>query len=125
MAHWLKLSIVALLLLMAAAIPLAMQRATGPSGGVLEGTLTDETGPVTGATVEAQHLASGAMTRAVTDQRGFYRLRALPRGWYSLWIVSSRNNSVSVPRIFVEEGETIRKDIRMVSVSRSIESGPP
>jgi hypothetical protein len=123
MAHWLKVLMVALLLFLAAAVPLAMQRAAAPlRWGALEGTLTDEDGPVAGATVEAQHSGSGAMTRAVTDQRGFYRLSDLQRGWYSMWIVSARHNSVSVPRIFVEEGATTRKDVQMGLMSRSTES---
>ncbi len=114
MPHWLKILMVALLFLLVAAIPLAMQSPTG----ALEGVLTDETGPVVGAKVEASHSWSGAMRQTVSDNRGFYRFSNLQRGTYSLWITDPRHESAQIPRVFVEDGATAHLDVRLVSMSR-------
>src|SRR5690348_3233144 len=102
---------VALLLLGVAAIPLAMQR----PAGALEGVITDETGPIAGVTVELTHSLSGAIARTVSDRRGGYRVTELQRGTYSLWITEAAHESVGIPRVFVENGETAHLDVRMNS----------
>lgn len=118
MPHWLKIAIVAALFLLAAALPLAMQR----SAGSIEGVLTNDTGPVAGATVEARNIMSGEPAQATSDRSGFYRVSGLRRGAYSLWITAVRHDSVSIPRVFVEEGATMRKDVHL-RIAHSIQSG--
>jgi hypothetical protein len=117
MPHWLKMAIVAALFLLAAALPLAMQRSVGS----IEGVLTNDTGPFEGANVEARNIMSGESAQAISDRSGFYRITGLRRGAYSLWITASRHDSVSIPRVFVEEGATSRKDVHL-RITRSIQS---
>lgn len=111
------MAIVAALFLLAAALPLAMQR----SASSIEGVLTNDSGPIVGATVEARHITFGETTQATSDGGGFYRITGLRRGAYSLWITAAGHNSVSIPRIFVEEGVTSRKDVQLRR-TQSIES---
>lgn len=110
MPHSLKVILVLAIFLVVVAIPSAIQ----PGRGSLEGVLTDEAGPVTGAIVEASHLTIGVMSHTTSDARGFYRFDGLPRGTYSLWITDPRHDAISIPRIFIEDGLTTRKDVRLV-----------
>jgi hypothetical protein len=119
MPTWLKVLIVALLLLLAGTLPLAMQRDTGS----LEGTIADEIGPVAGAKVEVWHMATGEAAQTNSDNSGSYRLDGLHRGSYSLWITAARHESVNIPKVFVETGTVTRKDIHMNTTGRrSIEN---
>ena len=111
MPHWLKVILVLAIFLLVATIPMAMQ----PGRGSLEGVLTDDAGPISGATVEASQLTVGVMFHTTSDFRGFYRLEGLPRGTYSVWITHPLHDSVNIPRIFVEGGVTTRKDVQLGS----------
>jgi hypothetical protein len=117
MPHWQKIAIVAALFMLAGALPLAMQRSTGS----IEGVLTDDSGPVVGATVEARGIMFSETAQAASDRTGFYRIAGLRRGAYSLWITAARHDSVSIPRVYVEEGATARKDVHL-RITRSTES---
>lgn len=116
MPRWFKILLPLGLFLMAIAVPLAMQR----SSGDLEGTLSGDTGPVAGARVEAHRTASGETASATSDSTGHYRLPGLTAGWYSLWITAKDYNSVSIPKVYIEAGVTLRKDVHL-SRTRSLQ----
>lgn len=108
MAHLLKMTAVALLLLLGVTIPLAMP----PASGTIEGVVRNDRGPIPNAKVEAQH-TSGEVARAVSDSSGFFRLAGLRRGAYSLWITAPAHVAARIPQVFVEEGVTTRKDVSL------------
>ena len=110
-----KLILIALLILLLGSIPLAMQR-----GQVaIEGTITDDrSAAVAGAIVEARNTMSGAVFRAIADERGRYRIEGLPPGRYSLWITAIGHDSVWIRETIVDRGQALRRDFRLaVSVS--------
>jgi len=115
MPHWLKYSILALIFLLLASWPLARQFDTG----TIEGSITNGTGPVAGASVEARHGIHGDMFRSVSDQSGFYRLEGLRPGRYNLWITAEGYCSLRIERIPVDRGEVVRRDVRL---NRALES---
>lgn len=101
--------LVAMALVVAGAIPMLMQTSTGH----IEGIVTDERGPVAGASIEAHHLLMGKSRRTSSDEQGMYHLDRLERGTYSLWITAVGHMSVEIPRVFVESDTPTRLNIRL------------
>jgi hypothetical protein len=119
MPHWLKFVLLGAFLLLLASVPLAMQ----PDYGALEGVVSNEQGPVAGATIEARNVMTGAVMRVVSDQRGYYRFDRLRAGRYSLWVQAPRHDSVWVARVVVERGESARQDVLLRRIESSASTG--
>lgn len=81
------------------------------TAGSIEGLISDDFGPVKNATVDAVHLTQSSVAHSTSDASGYYRLDDLPRGTYSLWITAPLHNSVSIPKVFVEAGQVVVKDV--------------
>ena len=90
MQPWLKYVLLGLLLLLLGSIPLAMQL----TAGSIEGLITNQAGPVSGATIEARNIMTGVETRGVSDQNGHFKIVGLREGRYSLRISEERHESV-------------------------------
>lgn len=104
----LKYSLLIVTLLLAA-FPLALQYQTG----TLEGTVSNQQGPIAGASVEARNLMSGAFLRVKTDAAGHYEIKALRAGRYSLWVEAGGHDSLWVVLVLVERGAATHRDIRL------------
>ena len=109
MPQWLKFVILALILFLVTSIPLAMQF----ENGSIEGFITDQSGPVAGASVEARNTTSGDVLRTTSDATGYYKVWKLRAGWYSLWVQVEGHDSVWIQRVAVERGQPAREDVRM------------
>jgi hypothetical protein len=103
-----KFSLLAVLLLPVASIPLAMQLDTGS----IDGVIMDEAGPVANAAVEARNVLSGAVISTESDAFGYYKVENLRSGRYSLW-VQAGHDSLWIPPIPVEPGEAVHQDLRL------------
>jgi hypothetical protein len=109
MSSTLKYALLIAVLLLLASIPLAMQRETGG----IDGLITNESGLIAKASVEARNVMSGAVFRAETDASGRYRLERLPEGRYSLWVRALGHDSVWIREVVVEHGQAAHRDIRL------------
>jgi hypothetical protein len=114
MPRWLKYTILAIILVLLSSFPLARLL----EEGVIEGYITNQNGPVAGASVEAHEVMDGETALTSSDSEGYYRIDGLPPGRYSLWITAANHTSVSIPRIPVGRGETVRKDVRLSQLGR-------
>lgn len=85
--------------------------------GSIEGIVTDECGPVEGASLEARNRLHGDTARTYSDARGHFKLCELRAGSYSLWAQAEGHDSVWIRNVMVEHGQTVRQDIRLRSVS--------
>jgi hypothetical protein len=111
MPRWLKYTLLGAVLLFLASFPLARQFDTG----AMEGYITNESGPLAGASVEARNVMTGEVTRVYSNAAGYYKLDALRPGRYSLWVTAKHHDSTRIPEVFVERGRTLRRDIRLLS----------
>jgi hypothetical protein len=121
MQGWLRYAVLAFALLLAAIWPLTRET----DHAAIEGQITNQSGPLAGASVEARNVTGGSVVRAVSDANGYYRLGDLRPGRYSLWITAEGHYSALIERLAVDRGETVRRDVRLnrtVKVS-SIETG--
>jgi hypothetical protein len=107
MRQLLKLALIAIFFWLLASIPLAKPFDTG----FLEGFITGGRGPIENASIEARNVMSGAMFRTESDVVGHYELNNLRPGRYSLWVEAVGHDSVWIPQIVIERGETTHKDI--------------
>jgi len=80
--------------------------------GAIEGSISNDNGPVTGAVVEARD-QRGITMRATSDYGGHYELKNLRPSSYSLRVEAPSRNSVWVPRIAVESGQTIQRNFHI------------
>jgi hypothetical protein len=117
MPQWLKFVILMLILLLLTSIPLAMQF----ENGSIEGFITDQSGPVAGASVEARNRIHGDVLRTTSDATGYYKLWKVRAGSYSLWVQAEGHDSVWIERIPVEHGQAVRED---VALGRTRHTGP-
>lgn len=118
MPRWLKFAVLILALLLLASIPLARQFESGS----IEGVITNDHGPLSKAAVQARNVMSGAEFNAESAINGHYILENLEPGRYSLWVRAQGHDSVWIPRIVVERGETAHKDIHLER-SHSVPTG--
>lgn len=109
MARWLKITLVLSAFLLLAAIPLAMQLETGS----LEGSVTNDRGPVANASIEVRNVITGAIVYVESDAGGQYAVEQLRSGRYSLWVEARGHDSLWIPQIVVEGGQATRHDIRL------------
>jgi len=100
-----------LLIVLLAAVPLAWQS----QGGAIEGIVTDQWGPIAGATITARNVMHGDVFSAVTNSGGHYRFDSLRPGRYSLWVEAPEHESMWAPQVLVEHGQT---SVRNVFISR-------
>ncbi len=118
MPRWLKYALLLLAFLLLASIPLAMQFETGS----IEGTITDDYGPLAMASAECRNVMTGAVSHVESDANGYYRLSDLWAGTYSLWVQAAGRDSQEIFRVPVERGQTIRRDIHLAR--SGVTSGP-
>jgi len=118
MPRWLRFVILALILVLLSSLPLAKLL----EDGAIEGYVTNQNGPVAGATAEAQNLMNGEVVLASSDTTGYYRID-LPPGRYSLWIKAVQHTWINFPKIPVGRGEIVRKDVQL-SENRGQASSP-
>lgn len=114
MPRWMTFVVLILLLFLLASLPLAKQFETGS----IQGTITDQLGPVAQASVEARNVVTGDMLYASSDRAGFYRLESLRPGRYSLWVQARSHDSLWIQQIAVDHGETVRHDIFLLATPR-------
>jgi hypothetical protein len=108
MPRWLKVVLFVLLLLIAS-IPLAMQFETGS----IEGSITDDLGPVANASVDARNVMTGAVGRAQSDAGGAYVVDNLRAGRYSLWIQAPGHDPIWLHGVIVERNQAARQDVHL------------
>jgi outer membrane receptor protein involved in Fe transport len=72
----------ALVLMAGASIPASAQ---GTTAGI-QGTITDDTGPLPGATIVAKETGTGFTYEAVADSAGFFALKGLTPGTYEITV---------------------------------------
>jgi Carboxypeptidase regulatory-like domain len=85
--------------------------------GSIEGIVTDESGPVVGASLEARNRVHGDTARTYSDARGHFKLCDLRAGLYSLWGQAEGHDSVWIQSVIVEHGQAVRQDVRLRKVS--------
>jgi len=112
MPRWLKYGILFTAFLLLASLPLARQSEPGSPGSV-EGSITCAKGPVADASVQARNLMSGAEFNVKSNAAGHYEILNLEPERYSLWVEAPGHDSVWIPEIAVEHGQTTRRDIRL------------
>jgi hypothetical protein len=96
--------------------------AQDPTGGI-EGTVTDRTAAVVAtAHVVVRNLETGFTRDATASADGFYRLRALPVGSYSLSVEAPQFAAFTEQPIQVNVNETVRVDVHLAlaTVSEAI-----
>src|SRR5437870_5156207 len=84
--------------------------------GVILGSITDPDGNgVTGATIQAQNIATGIVFKTTSEGKGNFRLSELPAGTYELSVPPIGFTFFPYIRkdIAIEEGQTLRRDIRL------------
>jgi len=82
--------------------------------GAIEGLVLDQAGvPVVQAKVEACNVFQGGCVSTLSQSNGFYRIKGLAAGRYSLWAEANRYGSVWMPLIVVDEGQITRQDIEL------------
>ena len=112
MPRWLKYVLLALILMLIASIPLAMQF----DAGSIQGSIRDNIGPVAKASIETRNVMTGSLTRAESGAGGNYKLEGLRAGRYSLWIQAGGRDSVWIREVIVERGQTTRKDVDLTRI---------
>ena len=111
MARLLKYTLMLGAFALLAAIPLAKQ--FSPLEGSIDGSVTDDHGPILNASIEVRHLVGGAVIVVDSGAGGEYSVNNLRPGMYSLWVEAHGHDSLWVPQIVVEAGQTTRRDIHL------------
>lgn len=106
----LKYGFLLLLLLLIVSVPLAMQF----ESGAIEGTVTNDKGPVAAASVEVRNVINGAAYRAESDSNGYYRIGHLKAGRYSLRVEAPGHDSTWIPELIVERNQTTHTDLQLI-----------
>ena len=105
-----RLTLAALALLCAFAVPANAQQTTGN----ITGRITDAQGAaVPGVTVTGRNAATGFVRTEVADTEGIYRLLALPVGTYDIVAELSGFNKFERKGLVVNVGQTIAVDITL------------
>src|SRR5947199_6932827 len=97
----------ALLMLMLAAAPAAAQTNTGQISGVVR---DSQGGVLPGATVSAEHVATGIHVERITDGRGRYFLPSLPVGAYVITAQLEGFRRLLRSGVVVQLGQTLALD---------------
>jgi len=112
-------------LLLALAVFLAPNRVLAQAGstGAISGIITDSQGAVvTGAEVQARHLATGVVTKTVTNSAGVYTFPYLPIGSYEVRIKAPGMKEAVVTGVLVDHNNISRVDhaLELGGVSESV-----
>jgi hypothetical protein len=118
MPRWVKFAILVIFLLLIASIPLAMQLESGS----IEGLITNEKGPVPGASVEARNVMSGAVWRTTSGAGGYYKLEEVRAGRYSLWVRAENHSAAWLQRIAVERGQRTHADVYLARSTTDVQT---
>jgi Carboxypeptidase regulatory-like domain len=103
---WRPILAAAILILVPSSLVMAQQ----PLGNI-SGVVTDPTGAVvSGATVTATSLATGATRAATTNEQGYFLIPTLQAGEYKLTVTGRGFADFAVERVVVEVGQTARVD---------------
>jgi carboxypeptidase family protein len=119
--------VLALLLLLSASTILSQGIVTGSIGG----TVLDQQGAIVAtATVNAVDVATGAKFSSQTNSQGYFELRSLPLGTYSLTIEASGFRSLHLSNVIVEAGKTnmlssLTLEIGSASETVTVEAAAP
>ena len=82
--------------------------------GTIEGTIVDpQSAVVAGAVVRVTEAATGKVTSVVTNASGFYTVRSLPLGQYSVRIEKDGFSAVVVESVIVQVGLIARADVQL------------
>ena len=114
-----KLALTAAVLLFAVA-PICAQNVNGS----ISGEVTDPSGAVlTGATVAAQDLDTGVITRTTTNQAGVYHIEFLPAGRYQVTVEASGFSTATLPPFTLEvlQSATFNVTMRVGNTSTSVQ----
>jgi len=113
-----KYVLVALLLLLIASIPLAMQLETGS----IQGKITNDRGPVANASIGARNVMTGTVAQVVSDAAGACKLENLRAGRYSLFVQAGGHASLWIREVVVERGRTTQQDLHL-TMTRTTATG--
>lgn len=84
------------------------------TNGTIEGLITDPTGSVvSGATVTITSVATGQTFTATTNTDGFYAVRSLTPGSYSIKVEQQGFSTATADNIVVQVGQVARTDISL------------
>jgi hypothetical protein len=89
------------------ALPFLLQ----PETGSIEGTVSNQWGPLAGASVTARNMMTSEVTVTKSGPAGSYRIADLPRGRYSLWVEAADHDAMMLFQIPVERGTATRRDV--------------
>src|SRR5580765_172696 len=100
----------ALLLLLLAVAPAAAQTNSGQISGVVR---DSQGGVLPGATVSAEHVATGTRIERITDERGRYFLPSLPVGAYIISAQLEGFRRVLRSGLVLQLGQTLALDFNL------------
>jgi Carboxypeptidase regulatory-like domain len=113
---WLRYSLLALLALFLASIPLAPQFSTGS----IQGVVMNDRGPIQNASITARETMTGEESQAKSDAIGHYKIEELKPGRYSLWAQAAGHDSCWIPAVVLDYGQTAYQDIRLGRIRASV-----
>lgn len=82
-----------------------------PDTGSIEGTVTDQWGPVAEAMITARNVMTGEVKRTRSNPVGDYAITSVRQGHYTLWVEAADHDSLLLMRVFVERGAVTRQDV--------------
>lgn len=104
----------ALIVCLALAPPAGLGPLQAQTTGAIEGALTDHRGgALAGATVTVANVETGAGRTVVADRRGFYKVKGLASGTYTLWAGHKGFRTLVKPGIRVRAGREISVVLRL------------
>ena len=88
----------------------------------IQGTITDEAGPLFGASIVAKHLPSGTVSGAMSQDNGNYLIPNLRVGGpYTVTISFVGYKTIEFTDVYLQLGKTTNIDAKMVSESQELE----
>ena len=89
--------------------------ALGQSGGTIAGTVFDLSGNgVAKAPIQATNVATKAVYKIASSDRGSYRLESLPAGTYEVAVATPGYNPYTEPGVTVSAGQALNLDIHLL-----------
>lgn len=89
--------------------------AFGQGGGSIAGTVVDLTGNgVAKAPVQATNVATKAVYKATSSDKGSYRLEPLPAGVYEIAVAALGYSPYAEQNLMVQAGQTLKLDIHLL-----------
>ncbi|WP_433965455.1 carboxypeptidase-like regulatory domain-containing protein [Tunturiibacter gelidiferens] len=110
-----RLSILAIVFLLIAALPLR-----AATGGSISGTLADSSGAaIPGAILSLVNISQRTSYQAVSDRRGLYSFPNLPVGHYELTISAKRFATQRKTNLTVDTDSALRVDAKLAIATQS------